>query len=110
MSNNDDKLFKVLENLQTDITALRDGQQTLHADVQKQGKRFETLEADVKGLHAKVDAVELKVEAIHAYQKQAHDEIMGHVIDIAEMTDHDHKALEKRTERIEKHLRLPPVK
>jgi hypothetical protein len=35
---------------------------------------------------------------------------MGHVIDTSDLSEHDHKALVKRVERIEKHLDLPPVK
>jgi uncharacterized protein YlxW (UPF0749 family) len=73
-------------------------------------KALEDLQADVKGLHGKVDALELKVEAIHDYQKQAHTEIMEHLIESNEITGHAQKILEKRVERIEKHLGLPPLK
>jgi chromosome segregation ATPase len=96
MSNNDDKILQALENIQADITALRAGQHTL--------------EAGQKALESGLHTLDLKVEAIHTYQKKAHDEIMGHVIDINEIGDRDHKVLEKRVERIEKHLDLPPVK
>jgi chromosome segregation ATPase len=117
MSNDDEKILKMLEDLQsdikglrgeaagikTDVAALRDGQKSLEA-----GQN--ALQDGQKALEAGQQALELKVEAIHAYQKQAHDEIMGHVIDIAEVGGHDHKALVKRVERIEKHLDLPPLK
>jgi hypothetical protein len=43
-------------------------------------------------------------------QKQAHDEIMGHLIDSTEIAGRDQKILEKQIERIEKHLGLPPLK
>jgi hypothetical protein len=106
----DEKILKAIEELQADVTTIKDVQQ-------KQGKRLEaleagqkTLEADVKGLHGKVDTVELKVEAVHAYQKQAHDEIMEHLIDINEVNGQAQTALEQRIERIEKHLGLPPLK
>jgi hypothetical protein len=107
---NDEKILKALEDLRadvtgikTDITVLRTGQQALEAGQM-------VLQADVKGLTDKVDTVELKVEAIHAYQKQAHDEIMGYLIDTTEIEARDKKLLEKRIERIEKHLGLPPLK
>jgi hypothetical protein len=110
MMNNIDKILKALESVQTDVTALRSGQQTLEAgqkavqaDVQNQGKRLTALETGQI-------ALDLKVEAIHAYQKQAHDEIMGHLIDSTEIAGRDQKILEKRIERIEKHLGLPPLK
>jgi outer membrane murein-binding lipoprotein Lpp len=108
--NTDEKILKALEDLQA-------GQNTLQADVkglksdvtaikdvqQKQGKRLETLEAGQQTL-------DHKVEAIHAYQKQAHNEIMEHLIESNEIAGRDQKILEKRIERIEKHLGLPPLK
>ena len=89
MSSNDEKILKALENLQTNVTALQAGQ---------------------KALESKVDTVELKVEAIHDYQKQAHNEIMEHLIESNEINGHAQQVLEKRIERIEKHLGLPPLK
>jgi hypothetical protein len=82
-------LSETIENLQTDVTALRAGQKTLEAGQQ---------------------ALEVKAEAIHAYQKQAHGEIMNSVFEGNEITGRAQKALEKRIERIEKHLGLPPLK
>jgi hypothetical protein len=88
-----DKLLETLtqvrddiRGLKTDIAVLQGGQKTLEAGQQ---------------------ALDLKIEAVHAYQKQAHTEIMGHVIDTSDMSEHDHKALETRVERIKKHLDLP---
>jgi hypothetical protein len=63
-----------------------------------------------KALESGQQALDLKVEAVHAYQKQAHTEIMGHLIDTTEIAGRDHKTLEKRVARIEKHLDLPPLK
>jgi predicted nuclease with TOPRIM domain len=64
--NNDEKILKALEELQsgqkalqTDVSAIKDVQQ-------KQGTQLAALQTEVKGLHGKVDTVELKVEAIHA--------------------------------------------
>ena len=88
MSTNE-KILKALEDLQTDVTVLRAGQKTLEAGQQ---------------------ALEVKAEAIHDYQKKAHTEIMDSLFESNETTGHAQKALEKRIERIEKHLGLPPVK
>jgi hypothetical protein len=82
--------------LQSDVTAVKDGQQN-------QGKRLTALEAGQI-------ALDLKVEAIHDFQKKGHNEIMGHLIDTTEISGRDQKVLEKRVERIEKHLDLPPLK
>jgi hypothetical protein len=101
--NTDEKIVKMLEGLQADVSTIKDVQQ-------KQGTRLEALEAGQKTLEAGQNTLDLKVEAIHAYQKQAHDEIMGHLIDTAEIARRDQKILEKRIERIEKHLGLPPLK
>jgi hypothetical protein len=76
----------------------------------KQATQLAALQADVKGLHGKVDTVELKVETVHAYQKQAHDEIMDKLFESNEISGRAQQALEKRIERIEKHLGLPPLK
>jgi hypothetical protein len=101
--NTDEKIVKMLEGLQADVSTIKDVQQ-------KQGTRLEALEAGQKTLEAGQNTLDLKVEAIHAYQKQADDEIMGHLIDTAEIARRDQKILEKRIERIEKHLGLPPLK
>ena len=58
----------------------------------------------------KVEAMDTKVEAVHAYQKQAHNEIMEHLIESNEINGQAQDVLEKRIERIEKHLGLPPRK
>jgi outer membrane murein-binding lipoprotein Lpp len=124
MSNTDEKILKALEDLQAGQQALQTDVNSLKTDVasikdvqQKQGKHLEALEAgqkalqaDVKGLNSKVDTVEIKVEAINAYQKQAHTEIIGHLIESNEINDQGQAELKKRIERIEKHLGLPPLK
>ena len=61
-------------------------------------------------LNGKIDTVDTKVEAVNAYQKQAHDEIMEHLIESNEINGQAQDVLEKRIERIEKHLGLPPLK
>ena len=85
--NTDEKILKALEDLQADVTAIK-------AVQQKQGKRLEALEAGQKTLEAGQHALELKVEAIHTYQKQAHQAIMGHVIDSNEINGQEKQALE----------------
>jgi peptidoglycan hydrolase CwlO-like protein len=115
--NADEKILKALEDLQAGQKALQVDVSTIKDVQQNQDKRLEALEtgqqalqADVKGLHGKVDTVEIKVEAVHAYQKQAHDEIMEYLIESNEITGKDQQKLEKRVDRIEKHLDLPPLK
>jgi hypothetical protein len=104
------KILQMLEALQDDVAGIKTAVTALQSDVttikdvqQQEGKRLTALEAGQI-------ALDLKVEAVHAYQQQAHTEIMGHVIDTSDLSEHDHKALVKRVERIEKHLDLPPGK
>jgi hypothetical protein len=92
----DEKIVKALE-------ALQEGQKALQADVT-------VLRAGQKTLEAGQQTLELKVETIHEYQKKAHTEIMDSLFESNEITGHAQQALEKRIERIEKHLGLPPLK
>jgi septal ring factor EnvC (AmiA/AmiB activator) len=118
--NSDERILKALEDLQvgqkslqTDAVSIKDVQQEQGKQLAEQGKQLteqgtqlETLQTDLKGLHRKVDTVELKAEAIHEYQKQAHDEIVEKLFESNEINGQEQKALEKRIERIEKHLGL----
>jgi LmbE family N-acetylglucosaminyl deacetylase len=70
----------------------------------------ERLNGKINTVDRKVEAVDTKVEAVHAYQKQAHNEIMEHLIESNEINGQAQDVLEKRIERIEKHLGLPPLK
>jgi hypothetical protein len=115
--NANERILKALEDLQVGQKALQADVATIKDTQQKQGERLDTLEsgqkalqADVKELHRKVDNVEVKAEAIHEYQVKAHGEIMGIVTDISEINGQEQTLLEKRIERIEKHLELPPMK
>ena len=63
------------------------------------------------------ETLTLQVELINANQQRAekqserdHEEIMEHLVTIADVAGKEHKALERRVDRIEKHLNLPPVK
>lgn len=108
-------LFILISTLAWDLVGVRNarrsqlrkkleaGQQALQANTQKQGKHLETPEAGQQPL-------DRKGEAIHADQKQAHDEIMAKLLESNEITACAQQALEKRVERIEKHLDLPPLK
>lgn len=96
-------LTKTVEQLAAGQKALEAGQQEILATQQEQGKQLETLT--------------LKVEVINANQQRAerqsqrdHQEIMGHLLTVADEMGKDHKAYEKRVDRIEKHLNLPPAK
>jgi len=104
--NTDEKILKVLEDLQTDVKAMKGDVGKIPAiekQLEQQGKRLETLEAGQQ-------ALDLKVEAIHDFQKKAHTEIMDSLFESNETTGRAQKVLEKRIERIEKHLGLPPLK
>jgi uncharacterized protein YaaN involved in tellurite resistance len=92
----EEKILKTLEDLQA-------GQKTLQTDIA-------VLRAGQKTLEAGRQALDLKIEAIHAYQKKAHTEIMDSLFESNETTGSTQKALEKRIERVEKHLGLPPLK
>jgi predicted nuclease with TOPRIM domain len=98
--NSDEKILKILEDVQANIKALHDGQKNLEA-----GQIV--LQGDVKELHGKVDNVELKAEAIHDYQQKAQAEMMGIMHDIAEINGQEQKALEKRVEVLEEHVGIP---
>jgi hypothetical protein len=120
----DEKILKVLENLQADVTEMKSAVGKIPAiekQLEHQGKQLEAVQADVtvlragqKALEAGQQTLEVKVEAIHDYQKKAHTEIMGHLIESNEISGQEQKKLEKqfekRIERIERHLGLPPLK
>jgi predicted nucleic acid-binding Zn-ribbon protein len=61
--NTDDKIVKILENLQS-------GQKALQADVQKQGERLEGLQDDVTAVKADVAAVKAETGKIPAIEQR----------------------------------------
>ena len=86
----------------------------LQQTVEKQGKQLTALQDTVENqskaiaeLQTGQKTLELKVEAFHAEQKQANDEIIRIFHNIEEI---NHKEIEKRVERIERHLNLTPLK
>jgi chromosome segregation ATPase len=98
--NSDEQILKALEDLKTgqralqaDVASVKDVQQEQGKQLTQQGTQLETLE--------------LKTEAIHAYQKQAHDEIMEHLIESNEINGQEQKALEKRIEVLEENAGIP---
>ena len=79
----------------------------LQSTVENQSKAIAALQEGQKALQAGQQTLELKVEAFHAEQKQANVEIIRIFHNIEEI---NHKEIEKRVERIEKHLNLPLLK
>jgi uncharacterized phage infection (PIP) family protein YhgE len=116
-----EKQGKSVEALHKGQKSLQDGQKTFQATVERQGKQLTALQDTVenqskaiavlqegqKALQAGQQTLELKVEAFHAEQKQANDELIRIFHNIEEI---NHKEIEKRVERIERHLNLPPLK
>src|SRR3712207_2441221 len=110
-----------IEALHEGQRSLQEGQKALQATVERQGKQLTVLQDTVenqskaiaalqegqKALQAGQQTLELKVEAFHAEQKQANDELIRIFHSIEEI---NHKEIEKRVERIERHLDLPPLK
>jgi hypothetical protein len=105
--NSDEKILKMLEDLQAGQKKLEAGQIVLQGDVKELHGKVDNVESGQKELHGKVDNVELKAEAIHAYQLKAHGEMMGIMHDIAEINGQEQKALEKRIEVLEEHAGIP---
>ena len=83
----------------------------------EQGKALVRLEAAQQKQGKKLKIRTLQVEVINANQQRAekqsqrdHEEIIERLVTVADITGKEQKALEKRVDRIEKHLNLPPVK
>ena len=102
-----DKILQALAGLQQ--TVEKQGKQltALQDTVENQSKAIAALQERQKALQAGQQTLELKVEAFHAEQKQANDEIIRIFHNIEEI---NHREIEKRVERIERHLNLPPLK
>jgi uncharacterized protein (DUF3084 family) len=112
--NSDEKILKILEDVQANIKALHagqknleDGQKILQSDVKELNGKVDNVESEQKELHGKIDNVELKAEAIHEYQQKAQTEMMGIMHDLAEINGQEQKALEKRIEVLEEHTGIP---
>src|SRR3954453_6292891 len=85
------------------IVALQEGQKTL-----QEGQK--TLQEGQETLELKVETVNASLIRLRDESDRDHKEIMEHLLNNAEISEQDHKAIEKRVERIEKHLNLPPGK
>ena len=112
-----DKILQTLERLeagqrlmQGNIQSLQVGQKTLQATVEQQGKAIAILQEGQASLQEGQKTLDLKVEAFHAEQTKANDEIIRLIVDASEANGEAHRALEKRVDRIERHLNLPPLK
>jgi hypothetical protein len=69
-------------------------------------KDIMSLKDDVRSIKDDVKTVDMKVETVLEYQKKAQSEIMEKIFDSNEANSQEVKKLEKRTDRIEKHLAL----
>jgi chromosome segregation ATPase len=121
---NNDKILQVLEDLQAGQKALQTGQHALQAEVKGMKADVAGVKSDVgnlktdiavlqggqKTLESGQKTLDLKIEAVHAYQKQAHTEIMEHLIESNEVNGQAQQHLEQEIEHIKKHVGLPPVK
>ena len=92
-----DRILQALERLET-------GQRALEATVEQQGK---VLTGRIDNFDKRMDTLELKVEVFHSEQKRANEEMLRIFHTIEETNT---KALERRIDRIEKHIGLPPLK
>ncbi len=82
----------------------------LQTAVEQQGKAIADLQEGQKSLQEGQKTLDLKVEAFHTEQTKANEEIIRLIVDASEANGEAHKALEKRVDRIEKHVGLPPLK
>jgi chromosome segregation ATPase len=124
MSDTDEKILDALISLTKQVDQLAAGQKEIRATQQEQGKDIKSLKEDIstlktgqEALKKDISTLKLEVELINANQQRAekqsqrdHEVIIERLVRVADITDKDHKALEKRVDVIEKHLNLPPAK
>ena len=86
-------------------------------DIKSLKEDMSSVKEDVASLKGDMTSLKLQVELINANQQRAaqrsqrdHAEIMEYLVTVADVAGGEHKALEKRVDRIEKHLNLLPVK
>src|SRR5215208_3892009 len=103
MSDTDNKILDVLTSLTEKVDRLEAGQQEIRATQQAQGKKLETLTPQVEVINANQQRAEKQ-------SQRDHEEIIERLVTVADIIGKEQKALEKRVDRIEKHLNLPPVK
>jgi len=121
---NTDLLNQILEKLDEqgkDIKTLKDTQQEQGTEIAGLRTEIASMDTKITAIRtehgAKLNDLELKIEIINTNQQRAekqahkdHMELMAHLIDAADQSNDAVHALEKRVDRIEKHLDLPPVK
>jgi chromosome segregation ATPase len=119
MLNKDDlkQIANLLEPINKRLDGLEQGQQGLKQTLDTQGKTIQGLKQAVvrvetgQGqLREDMKTIDLKVDVVLDYQKKAHTEIMDRLFESNEANGQEQQRLEKRIERIEKHLGLPPLK
>lgn len=93
MNDTDEKILKAVTELTQKVDRIEAGQKAM--------------QQDIKTLQNGQNTAELKMEAFHAEQRQANKEI---VVTLHEMHQVDTEDTNRRLERIEKHLNLPPLK
>ena len=105
MADKKDILHQILSKLDeqgSDIKALREEVATVKGDMTLLKRGQETLTLQVELINANQQRAEKQSE-------RDHEEIVERLVTIADITGKEHRALEKRVDRIEKHLDLPPI-
>jgi hypothetical protein len=92
-----------VKDLEIANTRLEKGQQ-------EQGKLLTDLQDGQKALELKIETVNASVLHLHEGSERDHNEIMEHLLDNTDIYGEGQEALKKQVERIEEHLKLPPLK
>jgi len=100
-------LLQALEPLHKRLAGLEQGRDVVEKGLNRLAGKMDGAE---KNRSEKIETVDRKVEAVHTYQQKAHTEIMDRLFESNEANGQEQQRLEKRIERIEKHLGLPPLK
>ncbi len=98
------------KSLQVTVGQLETRVGYLQTTVEQQGKAIADLQEGQKSLQEGQKTLDLKVEAFYTEQTKANEKIIRLIVDASEANGEAHKALEKRVDRIEKHVGLPPLK
>src|SRR5690349_702673 len=99
---------------------MADKKDILHKILSKldeQGSDIKALKEEITIVKGDVTSLKLQVEVNNANQQRTeqqnqkdHEEIIERLVTVADITGKEHRALEKRIDRIEKHLNLPTIK
>jgi chromosome segregation ATPase len=117
MADNTDLLNQFRQIVREENEPLKERLDRQDKKLDEQGKDIKSLKTDVSALKDGQETLELKGEVINANQQRAeeqsqkdHAEIMERLVGMVEIEGKEHKLLERRVERIEKHSNLPPPK